>query len=43
MKALCDDFGLTPMSAEGRFEQDWYFETKVDWESKDGAFDAVYY
>ena len=43
LKFLCDEFGLTPMKNWGRYEVDWYFETKADWDNKDGAFDAIYY
>ena len=30
------------MRNEGLYELDWYFETKADADSKQGAFDAIY-
>lgn len=30
------------MSTQGRYELDWYFDTKADWETKPEAYDAIY-
>ena len=43
LRFLCSEFGLTPGSSEGNYEVDWYFETKVDFDNKPGAYEPVYY
>ena len=39
---LCEEFGLVPFGSEGRYEQDWFFDTKEDFEKKPGARDAIF-
>ena len=42
LRFLCEEFVLTPMRSWGRYELDWYFETKADADGKPGAYDAIY-